>query len=118
MLRQLFGLRAVSQIIYGNAAAEIDVLEREAGLAMNGHQVVPHAPEGFRKRLDIRRLRTNMNVNSTNVNQLRMLQPTTKSFQHFRCRDAKLGSQQRRLQTKMRARADLRHQPQRNARRW
>ena len=68
---KLIRLRTIAQVVNRNAAAEIDVLERVAGLAMNRDQMLPHAAKGFRERFDVRCLRTDVNVNAANVNQIR-----------------------------------------------
>ena len=89
MLRKLIGLRTIAQIIHRNAAAEIDVFECQTGLAMNRHQMVPHALESFRERLDVRSLRPDVNMNPANVDQIGVLQTAAKCFENFRGRDAK-----------------------------
>ncbi len=73
MLGKLICLRTIAQIVHRDAAAQVDVLERVARLAMNRHQVVPHALEGFGERLDVRRLRADVNVYAADVNQFGML---------------------------------------------
>ena len=90
MFGQLIGLRSIAQVIHRNAAAEINVLERQAGFVMNRHQMGPHALERFRERLDVRSLRANVNVNTADVNQLGILQATPESVEHFGRRDAEL----------------------------
>ena len=49
------------------------MFERVASLAMNGHQVVPHALERFAERLDVGRLRADVNVNAAHVNEFGIL---------------------------------------------
>jgi hypothetical protein len=43
----------------------------------------PHAPEGFGERLNIRRLRSDVNVNTANVNKIRLLETAAKGSQYF-----------------------------------
>ena len=88
MLWQLICLRTIAQIIHRNAAAKIDVFQRVTRLAMNRHQVIPHALESFGERLDVRRLGADVNVYAADVNQFGMLQTAAKCVEDFRRRDA------------------------------
>ena len=84
MFGKLIGLRSIAQVVDGNAAAEIDVFERVSRLAMNRDQMFPHAPECFSKRLYIGRLRSNVDMDATDFDEIRFLEATTKRVEHFR----------------------------------
>ena len=83
MLGQLICLGTIAEVVDGNAAAEIDVLERVPGLAMNRDEVLPHAPESFGEWLDVGRLRADVNVNTANVDQIGFLETTPKRCEDF-----------------------------------
>ena len=83
MFRQLIRLRTIAQVIHRNAAAQIDMLERQSCFAVDRHEVIPHALERFGERLDIRCLRSHVNVYAADVNQIRVLQTAPERVQHF-----------------------------------
>ena len=94
---KIVGLRTIAQVIDGNAAAKIDVFERVTRLVMNRDEVFPHAFERFRKRLDVGRLRADVNVYAADVDEIRSLQAAAKSGENLRRGDAKLRREQRGL---------------------
>ena len=92
VFRKLICLRTIAQVVHRNAAAEIDVFERVARLAMNRDQVFPHALECFGKWLDVGRLRADVNVNAADMDQIRILQDrdeTPPALQTKRCQTSK-----------------------------
>ncbi len=84
MLGQIVCLRTIAQIVHRNPAAKVDMLERQTRLSMNRHQVVPHAFESFGERLDVRCLRTDVDVYAADVDQFGMPQSAPKCVQDFR----------------------------------
>ena len=97
VFRQLICLRTVTQIVNRYAATQVDVLERVASLAMNRDEMFLHALERFGERLNVRRLRADVNVNTAYMNEVRPLQTTPKRGEHFGRRNTKLRRQQRGL---------------------
>ena len=108
VLWQLVRHRFISQVVDGNSAAQVYVLQRVACLAVKRDEVFPHGLESLCERLNVWRLRAYVNVYAADVQEFGMLKGTSKSIKHIGVRDAELGSEKRCLQTKMRARANFR----------
>ena len=90
MFGKLIGLCFIAQIVDGNSAAQVDVFERVAGLAVQRDEMFPHGFEGFGERLNVRRLRADVNVYATDVNEFRMEKRTTEGVEHIGVGDAEL----------------------------
>src|SRR5215208_8423357 len=102
---QLVGLRAVAQVVDGDAAAEVDVFERMARLLVDRLQVLPHRLEGGGEGLDVGRLRADVDVYAGDVEQLGRAQRAAEGVEDFGRSDAELRGHQRRLEAEVRARA-------------
>src|SRR5437868_7124297 len=112
---KVVGLRAVAEVVDGDAAAEVDVFERVARFVVDGLQVFPHRLERGGERLNVGRLRADVYVYAGDVQVFGRAQREAEGFEDFRRGDAKLRGHQRGLESEVRARADLRHESERDA---
>src|SRR6266508_3422855 len=99
-------LQVVAQVIDGNAPADVDVLQFVSGLPMQPEQVIPHRRQGLDVRFGIGRLRAYVNVQPDEVDQVGALQSLNHHLAGVGRRDAELRRVERRLQSRVRARAD------------
>src|SRR6266508_4229511 len=102
----LFGVHVVAQVIDGDTPADVDVLQFVAGLPMQPEQVIPHRRQGLDVRFGIGRLRAYVNVQPDEVDQVAALQSLNHHLAGVGRRDAELRRVERRLQSRVRARAD------------
>src|SRR5262249_2185052 len=109
----LFGVRVVAQVIYRDASADVDVLQFVAGLSVQPEQVTPHRRQGFDVRFGVRRLRAYVNVQPDEVDQFGAFQSLNHHLAGVRRRNSELRGVERRLQSRVRARAHARDQTDR-----
>ena len=110
----LVGVGLVAQIVDRDAAADVDMLQPVARLAMQPEQVLPHRGKGLDIRLGIRRLRADVNMDARQMDPLRLPDRTKHHLARLRGRDAELRRVERRLQRRVRTRPDAGHQPDRH----